>query len=66
MDANANIEKYGKNIRVRFTMVEKILQNADGYSYVKSAPRTAFRICEPLLYQAFFNELDKSIFYEKI
>ena len=66
VDTNANIEPFGKQTRVRLTMVEKVLENADGYSYVKSSPRKVVRIYTPIIYQAFFNELDKSIFYEKI
>lgn len=66
VDANANIEPFGKQTRVRVTMIEKVLENADGYSYVKSSPRKVVRIYNSLVYQEFFNELDKSIFYEKI
>lgn len=66
VDTNANIESYGKQTRVRLTMVEKVLENADGYSYIKSSPRKVVRIYNPLIYKAFFNELDKSIFYENI
>lgn len=66
IDTNANIEPFGKNTRVRLTMVEKVLENADGYSYIKSSPRKVIRIYNELVYQEFFNELDKSIFYEKI
>lgn len=64
VDTNANIEPFGKQTRVRLTMVEKILENADGYSFVKSSPRKVIRIYEPALYQVFFNEVDKSIYYE--
>ncbi len=66
VDTNANIEPYGKQTRVRLTMIEKVLENADGYSYIKSSPRKVVRIYNPLIYKAFFNELDKSIFYENI
>lgn len=66
IDTNANIEPFGKQTRVRLTMIEKVLENADGYSYIKSSPRQVVRIYNPLVYQAFFNEIDKSIFYEKI
>lgn len=66
VDTNVNIEPFGKQTRVRCTMVEKILENADGYSFIKSSPRKVIRIYEPVIYQAFFNELDKNIFYEKI
>ncbi|MBS4759923.1 MAG: hypothetical protein KHX03_04415 [Clostridium sp.] len=66
VDSNVNIEPYGNKTRVRCTMVEKILENADGYSYIKSSPRKVIRIYEPVIYQAFFNELDKNIFYGRI
>lgn len=66
VDANANIEPFGKQTRVRLTMVEKVLYNADGYSYIKSSPRNVIRIYNRQTYQEFFSELDKSIFYENI
>lgn len=66
VDANANVEPFGKQTRVRLTMVEKVLYNADGYSYVKSAPRDVIRIYNAKTYQTFFSEVDKSIFYEEI
>lgn len=66
VDTNANIEPYGKQTRVRLTLVEKVLENADGYSYIKSSPRQVVRIYSPVVYQEFFDDLDKSIFYEKI
>lgn len=66
VDANADIEPFGKQTKVRLTMVEKVLYNADGYSYVKSAPRDVIRIYNKNVYQNFFTDLDKSIFYEKI
>lgn len=66
IDTNANIEPFGNQTRVRLTLVEKVLENADGYSYIKSSPRKVVRIYDPLIYQSFFDELDKSIFYENI
>lgn len=65
VDSNITVEPYGKKTKVRYTLVEKELENADGYSYVKSSPRKVFRMYNALIYQEFFNELDKSIFYEK-
>lgn len=65
-DVNANIERAGDSTRVRVTMVEKVLENADGYSRMKSSPRQVIRIYNPLVYQEFFNQLGKSIFYENI
>lgn len=66
IDANANIDPFGKQTKVRLTMIEKVLYNADGYSYVKSSPRNVMRVYNKVVYNSFFNELDKSIFYEKI
>lgn len=63
--ANINIEPFGKKqTRVRVTFIERELQNADGYSYIKSAPRKINRITSPEIYTEFFRQLDKSIFYE--
>lgn len=67
VDSNVNVERFGKNkTKVRFVLVEKILQNADGYSFVKSAPMRVIRIYTPQVYQEFFAQMDKSIFYEGI
>jgi len=67
IDSNINIEPYGNDsTKVRFTIVKKVLENADGYSYVKSSPRKIVRIKEPAIYTEFFNQLSKNIFYEKI
>lgn len=66
VNSNVNIEPYGKKTKVRFTLIEKELENADGYSYIKSSPRKVIRIYSAPVYNEFFNELDKSIFYEKI
>lgn len=67
VDSNVDVEKFGKNrTKVRFVMVEKILQNADGYSFMKSAPTRIIRLYTPEIYQEFFAQLDKSIFYEGI
>lgn len=67
VDSNVNVEKFGKDkTKVRFVLVEKVLQNADGYSFVKSAPTRVIRIYEPEVYREFFAQMDKSIFYEKI
>ncbi len=67
VDSNVNIEKFGKNkTKVRFVLVEKILQNADGYSFVKAAPIKVIRLYTPEVYQEFFAQIDKSIFYEGI
>ncbi|MDR1168235.1 MAG: hypothetical protein LBK53_05010 [Heliobacteriaceae bacterium] len=67
VDSNVNIEPYGKNAtKVRFIIVMKVLENADGYSYIKSSPRQVIRVYDQKVYQEFFNQLDKNIFYENI
>lgn len=67
IDSNVNVEKFGKNkTKVRFVLVQKVLQNADGYSFVKSAPTRVLRVYNPEVYREFFSQLDKSIFYEEI
>jgi hypothetical protein len=64
VNSNVTIEPYGKKTKVRFTLVEKELENADGYSYIKSSPRKVIRIYAAPVYQEFFEEMGKSIFYE--
>lgn len=67
VDTNVNVEKFGKNkTKVRIVFSQKVLLNADGYSYVKSAPMRVLKVYNPKVYQEFFNQLDKSIFYEGI
>lgn len=67
VDTNVNVEPFGKNkTKVRLVFVQKVLLNADGYSYVKSAPTRVLRVYNPKVYQEFFSQLDKSIFYEGI
>lgn len=64
-DSNVNIEKFGKKTRVRFCVIEKILENADGYTTVKSSPRKVVRHLEPEIFQEFFNQVGKNLFLEK-
>lgn len=67
VESNVNVEQFGKNkTKVRFVLVQKVLLNADGYSYVKSAPTRVLRVYDPKIYQEFFAQLDKNIFYEGI
>lgn len=67
VDTNVNVEKFGKNkTKVRIVFSQKVLQNADGYSYVKSAPTRILKVYDPKIYQEFFAQLDKSVFYEGI
>lgn len=64
-DSNVDIQKFGKRTKVRFTVVEKILENGDGYTTVKSSPRKVVRHYEPEIYQEFFNQVSKNLFLEK-
>ena len=67
VDTNVNVEKFGKNkTKVRIVFSQKVLLNADGYSYVKSAPTRVLKVYNPKVYKEFFAQLDKSIFYEGI
>ncbi len=67
VDSNVNVEPFGKNkTKVRLVFVQKVLLNADGYSYVKAAPTRVLRVYQPQVYQEFFAQLDKSLFYEGI
>jgi hypothetical protein len=66
VDTNITIEPTTDNkTKVRFAFVQKVLQNADGYSFVKSAPTKVLRTYEPEIYQEFFMQLNKNIFYEE-
>ena len=64
-DSNINIEKFGSKTKVRFTVIEKVLENGDGYTTVKSSPRKVVRHYESEIYQEFFNQVDKNLFIEK-
>ncbi len=64
-DSNVVVQKVGKRTKVRFVVVEKVLENADGYTTVKSSPRDVFRNFPPEIYQEFFAQLDKNIFLDK-
>ena len=64
-DSNVNIEGLGKRTKVRFCVIEKVLENGDGYTTVKSSPRKVVRHYEPEIYQEFFSQVNKNIFFEK-
>jgi hypothetical protein len=64
-DSNVDIETVGNRTKVRFHVIEKILENGDGYTTVKSSPRKVVRHYEPEIYQEFFNQVDKNLFLEK-
>jgi hypothetical protein len=65
-DSNVDIEVVGDRTKVRFHVIEKILENGDGYTTVKSSPRKVVRHYEPEIYQEFFNQLDKNLFLDQI
>lgn len=63
VDTNVNIEQFGKDkTKVRIVLVQKVLQNAEGFSYTKNAPLRAFRIYNSKVYEEFFNQLESHIF----
>lgn len=64
-DSNVTVQRVGKRTKVRFVVIEKVLENADGYTTVKSSPRDVFRNFPPEVYQEFFVQLDKNIFLDK-
>ncbi len=47
--------------KVRFMVVEKILQNADGFSFMKAAPMRVIRIYRPEVYNEFFAQMSESL-----
>lgn len=64
VDANIFIENTtDKKTKVRFIAVEKILQNADGFSFVKSAPMRVIRIYKPNVYKEFFAQTEMKLNY---
>lgn len=65
IDSNVTFEKIGKRTKVRINLIEKILENADGYTMIKSSPRKVIRHYNNELYQEFFNQVDKNLFLEK-
>ncbi len=52
--------------KVRFLVVEKILQNADGFSFVKAAPIRVFRFYNPELYQEFFSQMKNIVYNQEV
>lgn len=64
-DSNIDIQRLGKKTKVRFTVIEKVLENGDGYTTVKSSPRKVARHYESEIYREFFNQVGKNIFFEK-
>ena len=66
VDTNISVEPTNDNkTKVRFMFIQKVLQNADGYSFVKSTPTKILRTYEPEIYQEFFTHLNNNIFNEE-
>ena len=66
VDTNISVEPTNDNkAKVRFMFIQKVLQNADGYSFVKSTPTKILRTYEPEIYQEFFTQLNNNIFNEE-
>lgn len=63
IDANINIEPIDNITKVRYIFVQKVLQNADGYSFVKSAPTKILRTYDPKMYQELYTQINEKIFY---
>ncbi len=65
IDSNVTFERVGKRTKVRINIIEKILENADGYTMIKSSPRKVIRHYDAEMYQEFFNQVNKNLFLEK-
>ena len=56
VDININVSKFGDNkTKVRIVLVQKILQNAEGFSYSSNAPLKAFRVTNQKIYDEIKN-----------
>ena len=62
VDANIFVELMPNGTtKVRFFPVEKILQNADGFSFMKSSPMRVIRVYRPEIYQEFFAQVNENL-----
>jgi hypothetical protein len=61
IDTNILVENFGNKTKVRMVLVQKILQNAEGFSYTKSATLRAIRIYNPKVYEEFFNQINDKL-----
>mgnify|MGYP006916072443 CR=1 FL=1 len=60
VDTNVFVEPMADGTtKVRFLVVEKILQNADGFSFMKAAPMRVIRIYRPEVYDEFFSQINE-------
>ncbi len=60
-DANIIITPTEDNIAVRFSLIEKVMANTDGYSSVKLYPKYVRKHNETELYNEFFSQIDDFI-----
>ena len=62
IDSKIYADRIDKNkVQVRFLPVEKILQNADGFSFVTSAPVRVIRIYDSKVYNEFFAQVEQNM-----
>lgn len=62
IDTNVLVESFGSDkTKVRIVLVQKILQNAEGFSYTKSATLRAIRIYNSNVYEEFFNQVAEKL-----
>lgn len=62
VDANVFVELMPNGqTKVRMLPVEKIMQNADGFSFMKSVPMRVIRIYRPQIYQEFFAQVHENL-----
>lgn len=62
IDTNINIEQIEKDkTNVKFVLIKKILQNADGFSFNTMAPVRIIRIYKPETYNEFFNQVEYNL-----
>ncbi len=58
-DVNVFVEQCDTNqVKLRFIPVGRVLQNADGFSFFKSAPVRIIRMYQPDVYNEFFSQID--------
>lgn len=48
--------------RVHFLPVAKVLQNADGFSFMQAAPIRVFRMYKPDIYNEFFSQVNENLY----
>ena len=62
VNSNVTFEQIGsEQIKVRFVFVEKVFQNADGFSFTTQAPIKIIRINKPSIYKEFFNQIQEKL-----